>query len=354
MASPPRKVFVTGASGFVGARLVRQLVAAGEHVRALVRATSSSKALAGIDRERLELVQGDVRIEHTMYRALAGCDRLYHVAAVNRLWDKDERVILDGAVGGTEATLSAAHKRGIEKVVYTSSAAVFGVADGDTPMTEEHDQNLADPETYIRAKTEAERVALSFFHEKGLPVVAVNPTAILGPGDVKPTQLGEAILRFLAWRAPIAFPSFEGGINVVDVDDVARGHILAMQKGVPGERYILGGDNVSWEQLFTMLADVTGLDSPGTKLGKGLLELVARIGELNARLGGGEPPVTYRATRDFVGKNSWVSSEKAERELGYSHRPAEKALIREVQWFLEQGYVRREDARRIRVDLRAV
>jgi dihydroflavonol-4-reductase len=348
-----RKVLVTGASGFVGARLVRQLIDAGEHVRAMVRATSDRRALSGIPAERLEVVEGDVMIEHTIFRSLAGCDRLYHVAAVNRMWDRDERRILDAAIVGTESTLAAAKKRHIERVVYTSSVATLGATSSPVELDETHPFNLQDPATYTQAKKEAEEIALRY-NGAGLPVVVVSPTAIGGPGDWKPTLLGASILRFLRWSSPFMdFPVPGGGINVVDVDDVARGHKLAMEQGTPGERYILGGDNLTFEQLFVILSEITGLDGPGRKVSKGMAELVGRLSELRARITGAEPEITFRAARDYSDSFVHVTSAKAERELGYTHRSARRTLLRSVQWYLEHGYLGQDEARRIRVDLRA-
>ncbi len=347
------KVLVTGASGFLGSRLVRKLVENGEQVKALVRATSSLRALEGIPRDNLEIVQGDVMIAHTVYRSLAGCDRLYHVAAVNQLWDPQPERILDAAIVGTEQTLEAARKRGLAKVVYTSSAGVLGTSGGEE-MDETHALNLSDPETYIEAKTKAEERALSFHSEHGLPVVVVNPSVIVGPGDFRPTPAGQGILRYLEWSYPFGFPMVAGGLSVVDVDDVAQGHYLAMQKGRPGERYILGGENLSYEQMFGILSELTGLEPPGKPVSQGLVELAGRFSELYARWSGKEPLIGYRSARDFGSATSWVSSEKAARELGYTHRSARKALLRSVQSFLEQRLVSSDQTRRIRVDLRAV
>jgi dihydroflavonol-4-reductase len=347
------KVLVTGASGFLGARVVRKLLDAGEHVKALVRSTSSLRALAGLAGDRLEIVEGDVMIAHTVYRSLAGCDRMFHVAAVNQLWDPHPKKILDAAIVGTEQTLEAAAKRGLRKVVYTSSVAVLGLS-GNEPMDETHGMNLSDPETYIEAKTRAEEMALSFVNDRGLPVTIVNPAVIVGPGDYRPTPAGAGILRYLEWNLPFGFPTVGGGLNLVDVDDVAEGHVLAMEKGKIGERYILGGDNLDYEQMFTILSELTGLEPPGKPVSQGLIELAGRLSELHARFTGKEPLIGYRSARDFGNGNSWVTSEKAEEELGYTHRSARKALLRHVQFFLEHGLVSNELRRRVRVDLRAV
>ncbi|MCS6900587.1 MAG: NAD-dependent epimerase/dehydratase family protein, partial [Myxococcales bacterium] len=219
-----KSVLVTGASGFLGSRVVRALVEASQPVKALVRASSSLRALSGLTSSEVTVVVGDVRVEHSIYRALAGCDRMIHVAAVNRLWSRNPRDILDPAIEGTRAALTAARKRGIRRVVYTSSVATLGTTPAPEPMTEDHAFNLEDPATYIEAKKIAEEVALSFRHE--MEVIVALPSVLVGPGDIKPTPAGDGLLRFLSWNVPLLdFPVTEGGLNYVDVDDVAQGHL---------------------------------------------------------------------------------------------------------------------------------
>jgi dihydroflavonol-4-reductase len=352
MSSSRPKVLVTGASGFIGSRLVRQLVESGEQVKALVRASSSRKALAGLPASQVEIVEGDVMVSHTIYRALAGCDRMFHVAAMNKMWDRRPGAVVDAALVGTHETLEAARRRQLARVVYTSSIGVLGASSSREEMDESNELNLEDAEQYIVGKVKAEASALEF--TKDFDVVVTMPAMAFGPGDYKPTPAGAMLLKFLAWNIPlIDFPVTEGGINVVDVDDVARGHVLAMEKGKSGERYILGGENLTIEQVFTLLAEITGLSGPGSPSGKGLAELVGRLSELRARLGGPDPEVTFRMARDYVGAYTWVTSQKAETELGYSHRSARRALARGVHFFLENGFVDAKVARRIRVDLRA-
>jgi dihydroflavonol-4-reductase len=342
---------VTGASGFVGGHLVRMLVERGEHVKAFVRPGANLKYLADLPEDRCHLAFGDIRVEHTVYRALASCDRMYHVASNFKMWDRDPEQILQPAVEGTRATLSAAKKRNLEKIVVTSSVAALGVSLEPQPMDEEHEFNLAEPETYILSKYEAERVALEFADE-GLPVVVVNPSGIMGPGDWKPTPSGEGIVRYLKTSPALKIPVTDGGINVVDVEDVAAGHVLAMDKGRVGERYILGGDDLTFTQFFETLSDLTGLAPPGRTISPGMLELVGRLAELKSRLFGGDPMITYRLARDYGSAYAWVSSEKAETELGYQHRPARETLARAVRWYLEHGYVPDRAARRVRLELR--
>lgn len=342
---------VTGASGFVGGRLVHALIERGEHVKALVRAGSNLKYLTGLPSDRFRLAVGDILVEHTVFRALASCDRMYHVASNFKMWDPEPDKILQPAVEGTRATLEAARRRGLEKIVVTSSVAALGVSLDPESMDEEHEFNLADPETYILSKYEAERVAMEYADE-GLPVVVVNPSGIMGPGDWKPTPSGAGIVRYLKTPPTMKLPVTEGGINIVDVDDVVDGHIAAMDKGAVGERYILGGENVTYAQMFDTLSDLTGLAPPGRVISPGLLELVGRAAELKSRLFGGDPLITYRLARDYGSAYTWVTSEKAESVLGYTHRPARETLARSVRWYLEHGYVPDRAARRVRLELR--
>ncbi len=345
------KVLVTGASGFVGSRLVRALVERGETVRVLVRPESSLRGLKDLPQDRVEVCVGDIMIEHEVYRALAGCDRMFHVAAVYKMYAPKPKDILEPAILGTEASLDAARKRGIEKVVVTSSVAAVGVNDRPEPMDERWDFNLKDSETYIVAKWKSEQVALSFV-ERGLPVVVVNPAGIFGPGDWKPTPSGHTILQYLKWSYPWGFPTSEGGINVVDVDDVVAGHLGAMDKGKVGERYILGGENVTFEQMFRLLSELTGLVGPGMKASPGLARAMGWTLEVGAKLFGGEPPLTYKMARDYVGKYVWVSSDKAAKELGYAPRPARQTLLRSVKWYLYNGYLEEREEGRLLLDVR--
>jgi dihydroflavonol-4-reductase len=341
---------VTGASGFLGGELVRQLVASGERVKAFVRPGANLKYLRGLPSERFELAFGDITVGHTVYRALASCDRLYHVASNYRMWAANPDDILAPAVEGTRGVLEAAKQRGLERVVVTSSVAALGAERSPTPMDETHEYNLPDAEIYVRSKYEAEQVAHEYAAE-GLPVVIVNPSGVFGPGDWKPTPSGENIVRYLEHRPAFRVPTTQGGLSVADVADVARGHILAMQKGRLRERYILGGENLSYHQLIDTLCDITGLAGPGNPQSPGMVETFARLLELKSSLFGGEPMLTYRMARDYANGYVFVTSEKAERELGYSHRPARDTLTRSVMWYLANGYVAPRAARRVRLGL---
>jgi dihydroflavonol-4-reductase len=348
------QVLVTGGTGFLGGRLVRALVERGDRVKVLARPTSSMRALGGIDPERIEIVQGDVTIGHTVYRALAGCDRMYHVAAEFKMWDRRPSKILDASIIGTRETLEAARSRGLEKIVVTSSTATVGASSQPGTMDETSPFNRPSSTPYIVAKYKAEQIALDMAREQGMPIVVVNPATIMGPGDYKPTPSGDLILTYLKWDLPIGLPYTDGGICIVDVDDVVKGHLAAMDKGRIGERYILGGDNVTFEQLFATLSEVTGLRGPGFRSSRAMAMLAGALGEAWARLTGKEPQLTYKLARDYVGYFVWVSSKKAESELGYTHRPLRTTLARSVLFYLEKGYLPDKRSNRIRFDLQAL
>ena len=343
---------VTGASGFLGGAVVRALLAQGEHVRAFVRPGSDLSRLAQLNSDRLELAVGDCIVEHTVYRALAGCHRLYHLAARHQWTDEDPNRVIAPAVEGTAATLQAAKRRGIERIVYTSCATTLGTSESDEPMDEDHEFNLHDPETYVKAKVEAEQVALDAAAE-GLPVVIVMPSSVAGPGDAKPTPLGVAILQYLKNSPNFKPPVMSGGFNVVDVRDVAEGHVLAMQRGRIGERYILGGDDLTHRGFIAELSELTGLAEPGKTQGPGMGALVGTLAEIAARWSNKPPPITRKVMRDFAGAFAFVTSEKAERELGYQHRPLRESLQDAVRWFVTHGYLSERAKQRIRLELRA-
>ncbi|HYO96444.1 MAG TPA: NAD-dependent epimerase/dehydratase family protein [Polyangiaceae bacterium] len=343
---------VTGASGFVGSMLVRRLVERGEHVKAFVRPGANLSVFEGLSQDRLELTYGDLTVAHTVYRSLAGCTRLFHVASPFRYWSPRPEQILQPAIEGTRAVLEAAGRRkNIERIVVTSSAGVLGVADGDELLDEGHAFNLQDPEIYVRAKIEANRVVEDQL-AAGLPIVSVMPTTIFGPGDWKPTPNGRLLLEYLSLKPGRRVPATEGGVSIVDVEDVADGHILAMQRGRIGESYLLGGDNLTYRQLFGLLHELTGLAEPGKAPSPGMLGLVGRALEMWAGWTQREPLLTYRLARDYAFNKVWVTSKKAETELGYTHRPAREALTRALRWYLRHDYVPQPLASRVRLELR--
>ncbi len=317
-------VLVTGGTGFLGARLVRALV------------------------------RGDVTIGHTVYRALAGCDRLFHVAAEFKIWDRHPAKILDASIVGTRETLAAARGRGIDKIVVTSSTAAVGATQDASSMDEASPFNRETSAPYIVAKWKAEQIALGMARDFAMPIVVVNPATIMGPGDYKPTPSGDLLLTYLRWNLPFGVPCSAGGISIVDVDDVVKGHLLAMEKGRVGERYILGGDNVTIEQFFTTLSEITGLRGPGFKSPRALAMLAGAAGEAWSRITGKVPQLTYKLARDYVGSFVWVSSQKAKTELGYSQRPVRATLARAVLFFLENGYISEKRSKQIRFDLKAL
>jgi len=341
------KVLVTGATGFIGSRIARQLCEAGEHVKILARPSAS---LAALRKLPVEVAIGDILLGDSVYRALAGCDRLFHVAANYKMWDADPKKVLEPSIEGTRQVLEAVRRRegAISKIVVTSSVAGIGATKEPIEMDESTEWKLDDAELYVVAKRRAEELALSMAGE--LPIVVVNPAAVFGPGDSKPTPSGQLIVRFLNWSAPIPFPGSPGGLSVVDVDDVARGHVLAMEKGRIGERYILGGEGMSIENILKTLAEITGLRGPGKSPPKALAMMTGRFLETWARVAGGEPEITHKMVRDFFDGYFWVSSKKAETELGYTHRPGRKTLARAVRWYLDHGMVDPKIAREIRWD----
>jgi dihydroflavonol-4-reductase len=343
------KILVTGASGFIGSRVVRQLCERGDAVKVLLRPSASRRALKGLP---VEIAEGDIMIASTVYRALMGCDRLFHVAANYKMWDSDPKKVLEPSIRGTREVLEAVrrHDGMIRKVVVTSSVAAIGATStaGGEVLDETSPWKLDESEQYVVAKRRAEEVALAA--AKDLPIVVVNPAGVFGPGDARPTPSGQLIVRYLNWSAPIPFPGSPGGISVVDVDDVARGHLLAMEKGRIGERYILGGENLSITQILRNMSEMTGLRGPGREPPKGMAVALGWLMESWARVAGGEPEVTHKMARDFFDGAFWVKSDKAKNELGYSFRPARKTLARAMRWYLDNGYVDPSIARVIRYD----
>jgi dihydroflavonol-4-reductase len=334
------RALITGANGFLGSRLIRLLVTRGERVKAFVRAGSNLSALRGLPEHQVELCMGDILSGHTVYRALAGCNRLYHLAAGYTPWHSDPRRVLEPAVLGTQAVLEAAQQRNIERIVVTSSAITLGSTDHASIMDEGHDFNLPGAEPALVAKHRAERVALERARH-GLPVVVVNPTVVAGPGDWRPTPSGSVLLSYLNWPVSrrLRIPR-TGGLNIVDVDDVAAGHHLAMLKGRVGERYILGGENLDLRDLVQgVLPEATGLSPALATVSPSRLMWSSRMQEASARLRGTQPMTTARMMRDQICRYVWVSSAKAERELGYTHRSALETLARGVRWYTERGYV---------------
>lgn len=328
-ASAP--VLVTGASGFVGAAVVRQLLAAERPVRVMIRASSDRRNLDGVD---VEVVTGDLTDPDSLRRAVRGCHGIFHVAADYRLWVRDPKAMLAANVEGTKALMQAAMDAGVERIVYTSSVATLGIR-SDGPADEETPVTFADMiGTYKQSKFLAETEVRRLMAEQGLPVVIVNPSTPIGPGDVKPTPTGRLIVEAAAGRMP-AF--VDTGLNVVHVEDVAAGHVLAFDKGTIGERYILGGEDMTLSTILGEIATLTQRRPPKIKLPHGAVLPLAFVVEAWCRLAGGEPFVTVDGVR-MSKKQMFFCSGKAEAQLGYRARPGREALRDAVDYFRRRGW----------------
>lgn len=327
------KAFVTGATGFVGSHVARYLAGQGAELRLLVRPTSLTANLEGLAAER---VMGDLRDLESLRKAMSGCDVVFHVAADYRLWTRDPGEMYRSNVEGTRNIIQLAKQTGVRRVIYTSSVATMGFTGNGGLADESSPVALRDMiGHYKRSKFQAEQVALQA-GRGGADVVVVNPTTPVGERDIKPTPTGRIIVDFLKRK----FPAYvDTGLNLVDVAEVARGHVAALHKGRSGERYILGGENLTLKQILDKLAAITGLPSPKVKLpyavalATGVVD-TAVTGLLLRR----EPRVTVDAVR-MGRKKMFVSSARAERELGWRIVPVDDALRRAVNWFREHSYV---------------
>jgi dihydroflavonol-4-reductase len=326
------KAFVTGATGFVGSHVAHVLAEQGADLRLLVRTGSDPKNIQGLNADR---VIGDLCEPESIDRAMAGCDVVFHVAADYRLWVRDPAQMYQANVEGTRTILQAARKNHVRRVVYTSSVATMGFTVRNTPVDESSPVSLENMiGHYKRSKYMAEEVALAAGHD-GIDVVVVNPSTPVGEQDIKPTPTGRIVVDFLKKK----FPAYvDTGLNMVDVRECARGHVAALEKGRSGERYILGGENLTLKQILDKLAAITGLPSPRVRLpyavalASGVVDTVV-TGVVLRR----EPRVTLDAVR-MGRKKMFVSSAKAERELGWKAVPVDAALRRAVQWFKDNGY----------------
>jgi len=323
-----RPTLVTGATGFLGWHVANRLLARGERVRALVRNTSRVRELDG------EVVTGDLRDPESLERAVAGCAVVFHVAADYRLWAKYSSELYRSNVEGTRNLLTAARDAGVERVVYTSTVGCIGVPP-DRPGDEDSEVHLEDMAgAYKRSKFQAEQVAMEFARA-GFPVVIVNPTAPVGDHDFKPTPTGKIVVDYLKGDLP-AF--VDTGLNLVDVEDIAEGHLLACQRGRTGERYILGCENVTLEQILTRLAAISGGKAPRLRIPYAVAYAAGLASTGWANLTGHEPRAPIDAVR-MARKKMFVSLDKAKRDLGYNPRPVDGALKRAVDWFRGNGYV---------------
>jgi len=325
-------VFVTGATGFVGSHVARVLAEQGADLRLLVRANSNTSNIDDLNAER---VVGDLRDPASLERGISGCEAVFHVAADYRLWVRDPDEMYRANVHGTKAILSAAKKNGVRRVVYTSSVATMGFTGNGHPADELSPVSLKSMiGPYKRSKFMAEQVAIEA-GKSGMDVVVVNPTTPVGERDIKPTPTGRIVVDFLKRK----FPAYvDTGLNLVDVRECARGHAAALEKGRSGERYILGGENLTLKQILDKLGSITGLPSPKVKVPYVMALATGVVDEVvTGRILGREPRATIDAVR-MGRKKMFVTSAKAERELGWKLVSVEDALSRAVNWFRSHGY----------------
>jgi dihydroflavonol-4-reductase len=336
------KCFVTGASGFIGSNLVQELLAHGHRVKVLLRPGANERGLQGLKYER---VTGDIFDRSLLLREMEGCDWCFHAAASYQLWMRNYAAMYQTNVEGTRNVLEAAGKAGCKKIVYTSTVGCIGVplpVNGKiTPASESEkipdDQLFCD---YKRSKFQAEGVAIELFRKIGLPVIIVNPSAPIGPGDARPTPTGQIVVDFLNGRLPAYL---ETGLNWVHVHDVAVGHILAAEKGRFGERYILGNQtgNLTLHQTFALLERISGVPAPKKRIPYWLAHRIAEISEFGAYFTGKPPRATFAGVR-MAKHKMWFDSGKAIRELGLPQTSPEQAFADAVTWFRANGYVKKK------------
>ena len=323
-----KPTLVTGATGFLGWHMVQVLAGRGHKVRVLVRTGRRDIGLEGVER-----ITGDLRDTGSVARAVEGCGLVFHLAADYRLWAADPQHIYQSNVDGTRNLLEAARQAGVERVVYTSTVGCIGipadaVGNEDTPVNEEEMTGA-----YKRSKFLAEKEALRAAHA-GLPVVIVNPSAPVGEHDGKPTPTGKVIVDFLKGKMPAYVDT---GLNLVDVRDTIEGHLLACERGRDGERYILGCENLTLQQIFERLESISGVKAPRTRIPYAVAMAAGMVSTAWAGLTGSEPRAPIDAVR-MSRKKMWVSQDKAVRELGFAPGPVEGALRRAVDWFRANGY----------------
>jgi dihydroflavonol-4-reductase len=326
------KAFVTGATGFVGSHVARVLAEQGADLRLLVRSSSDLRNIQGL---KAEQVVGDLRDPASLEKAMADCEVVFHVAADYRLWVRDPEQMYRSNVDGTRALLVAAQKLHVRRVVYTSSVATMGFTSNGHPADESSPVSLDNMiGHYKRSKFMAEEVALEA-GRSGMDVVVVNPSTPVGERDIKPTPTGRIVVDFLKKK----FPAYvDTGLNLVDVTECARGHVAALEKGRSGERYILGGENLTLKQILDKLAAITGLPSPKIRVPYVMALATGVVDEMiTGRILGGEPRATIDAVR-MGRKKMFVSCAKAERELGWKTVPVDDALRRATEWFQANGY----------------
>jgi len=325
------KKLVTGATGFIGSAITRELLKDGEDVKVLIRETSDTR---NIDKLDVEKAYGDIRDSDSMKRALQGCDTLYLTAAYFAHWAPDPKLLYEINAGGTKASLQAALEAGIEKVVYTSTNNAIA-ASGPVPADEEKTFNYWEArDHYSMSKYIAENEA-RIFVTRGLPVVMVNPTLVIGINDIKPSPSGQMIIDVVKQKIP---GYIDGGINIVDVEDVARGHILAAKKGRVGERYLLGNKNITVHDYLTLIAEIAGVKPPAIKLPYHVALALGYLFEFGASLTKKPPVVTASEVR-IARMTEWYDCSKAVNELGLPQTPIDITIKKALRWFRENGYL---------------
>ncbi len=326
-------VLITGGTGFVGSAIARRLLDAGLEVRALARRGANRANLEGLP---VEIVEGDLLDPASLARAAKGCTAVFHAAADYRLWLPNPAEIYECNVEGTRNVMIAALEAGVARVVYTSSVATLGLKEGGVPSDEDTPVSIADMiGHYKRSKFLAESEVKRLAAQEGVPVVIVNPSAPVGPRDIKPTPTGRMIVEAAAGRMPAYV---ETGLNVVHVEDVAEGHLRAYERGRVGERYVLGGTNMTLREILTEIAVLTGRSPPRIRLPHNVVMPIAYVAEAAAKLTGSEPVATRDSVR-MAKKLMYYSSDKARRELGFQPRPARAAFAAAIRWFREHGYL---------------
>lgn len=327
------KTLVTGSTGFLGSSVLRELINDGREVKAMIRKGTSKKNITGLD---VEIAYGDLRDIESIRSALNGCDILYHVAAYYSLWDRNKQLSHEINVKGTRNILRAAKEKDLKKIVYTSTVGCIGLNEDTTPATENtfFNKNTLSND-YKKSKYQAEQVALEFARG-GLPVVIVNPSTPVGPRDIKPTPTGKIILDFLNREMPAYIDT---GLNLIDVKDCARGHILAELKGIPGDRYILGNQNMTLLEILITLEKITGLKAPRIKMPFWVALSAGWACEMVANHLTGKPPSIPLAGVKMAKYFMYFDSSKAVNKLGLAQNPVENALRKSVDWFKENNYL---------------
>jgi dihydroflavonol-4-reductase len=326
------KTLVTGGSGYIGSAVVRELLDDGAKVKVLARETGDLRNLEGLD---VDMVYGDITDFHSIKNALRGCDRVFHLAAIYAIWLPNPKMMYWVNVQGTKNVLEACLQKKIKKVVYTSSVAALGAHGKDRPADESAAFNLwHTKDNYYLSKFRAEQVALDY-NRRGLPVVIVNPTNPCGPHDIAPTPNGQLIINIIKGKLP---GYVDGGINVSDIGDTAKGHVLAMEHGKPGEKYVLGNTNVSVKEYFDLIAQIGGGKSPSIRIPKSVAilsgYLYQGLAEITRR-----PPVTTAAWVRVGSEYSFWDSSKAVNELGILQTPIRESIKNAIDWFNENGYL---------------